>query len=370
MSIPNGSLHLVGLSYSKIFPQVHQELAYWKKRAAEIPDEELKRQALSSIQTKTFHCEGGSVYAILARKRWKEAVRFIVAYQTISDYLDNLCDRSTSLDPVDFSFLHQSMTDALTPGHVIKNYYKYRIEQEDNGYLVELVTTCQKTLSHIDRYEEIQPFLQKLASLYIDLQVHKHVKKEERVPRLKNWFQNYSSSWPDLSWYEFSACAGSTLGIFALVSYGLDGRASSQLAEKIFESYFPYMQGLHILLDYYIDQQEDEEEGDLNFCSYYPDELVMEKRFLYFIKETEERLRSLPDRRFHRLVAKGLVGMYLADKKVKQIKHANRMIPKLLNEAGLKAKFFYVNTKLYHKVRPVMSLLNYTPVSGQITKSP
>ncbi|MBO8156694.1 MAG: tetraprenyl-beta-curcumene synthase family protein [Bacillaceae bacterium] len=354
-SIPKGSLHLVGLCYTKIFPQVHKELGYWKKRASHIPDPELKTQALSSIETKTFHCEGGSIYAILAQEQWKEAVRFVVAYQTISDYLDNLCDRSTSLDPVDFSFLHQSMTDALTPGAETKNYYMYRNEQEDNGYLAELVATCQETLEKITNYQFIQPYLLELSSLYSDLQVHKHVSNEERVPRLKNWFQKHASRWPDLTWYEFSACAGSTLGIFTLVSYALNGQASERMANQIFKSYFPFMQGLHILLDYYIDQLEDEEEGDLNFCSYYPDEKTMEKRFLYFIQETEKHLQLIPDVDFHRLIAKGLVGMYLADKKVKKIKHANQMIPKLLNESGMKAKFFYVNTKLYHKVRPVLS---------------
>jgi len=53
---------------------------------------------------------------LLAGEKYKEAIRFIVAYQTISDYLDNLCDRSTSSDPADFRALHESMLHALTPG--------------------------------------------------------------------------------------------------------------------------------------------------------------------------------------------------------------------------------------------------------------
>ena len=52
--------------------------------------------------------------ALMANEQYREAIRFIVAYQTISDYLDNLCDRSTSLDPKDFSALHEAMKDALT----------------------------------------------------------------------------------------------------------------------------------------------------------------------------------------------------------------------------------------------------------------
>src|SRR5574342_917696 len=100
--------------YVKILPIVHQELSYWKNRASEIPNEELRKQAIASIEHKTFHCEGGAILALLAKHDYKKSIRFIVAYQTISDYLDNLCDRSTSLDPNDFAALHESMTDVFS----------------------------------------------------------------------------------------------------------------------------------------------------------------------------------------------------------------------------------------------------------------
>src|SRR5699024_12521302 len=96
---------------------VDRELYFWKKRAEAIPNDELRRQALSSIKSKRFHCQGGAVYALLAGYRWREAIRFMVAYQTISDYLDNLCDRGTSLKHADFLLLHQSMLYAVTPSN-------------------------------------------------------------------------------------------------------------------------------------------------------------------------------------------------------------------------------------------------------------
>src|SRR5690625_3617211 len=142
--------------YRKIFPQVRKELDYWTTRATQIPDKELKRQALASIHSKRFHCQGGAVFALLAGKQWKEAVRFIVAYQTISDYLDNLCDRSTSLDPMDFRLLHHSMRDALTPGREQKNYYALREDQDDGSYLSDLAAACQNILKTIKNYSAIQ----------------------------------------------------------------------------------------------------------------------------------------------------------------------------------------------------------------------
>lgn len=349
---PKSAFKLMSVVYRKIFPEVNHVLSYWKSRAEKIPNEELRIQALASMKTKRFHCLGGAVYALLAGERWKEAVQFIVAYQTISDYLDNLCDRSKSMDPTDFSLLHQAMSDALTPGKKPRNYYLFREDQEDDNYLTDLVKTCQQVLEKLDEYGAIQNKILQLEGLYKDLQVHKHVKMEERVPRLTNWFDNQKEMVLTLSWYEFSAAAGSTLGVFCLVCYALGGKMTDELAEKVYQSYFPFVQGLHILLDYYIDQLEDRQEADLNFCSYYPNREKMQERLLYFIESASKRVQDLPDGRFHNMVIDGLVGLYLGDAKVKYIEGSNEMKREMLKESGYKARFFHWNTKLYYKIKP------------------
>ncbi|UFU01403.1 tetraprenyl-beta-curcumene synthase family protein [Radiobacillus kanasensis] len=337
--------------FQDIFPVVDKELQYWNERAQKIPNKELSHQAQASIASKRFHCQGGAVFSMLAGPKWKEAITFIVAYQTISDYLDNLCDRSTSLDPDDFTLLHQSMADALSPANEIQNYYALRKEQKDDGYLRDLVKTCQKSLAEIPGLSVIQPYLLELETLYGDLQVHKHVRIEERVSRLEEWFRQEKDKHPGLSWYEFSACSGSTLGIFCLVSYAMGGQITASLAKEVYESYFPYMQGLHILLDYYIDQQEDEQEGDLNFCSYYESLENMEQRFLHFIVETNKHVQSLPNKRFHEMVHTGLVGLYLADPKVKKLASGKQMTKRLLRASGLRSSFFHYNVKMYNRLK-------------------
>ncbi|MFC7063909.1 tetraprenyl-beta-curcumene synthase family protein [Halobacillus seohaensis] len=351
MKIPTRALPLMIRVYKKIFPRVHIELNLWREKAKAIPNQELRTQALASIQAKTFHCEGGGIYSLLAKDQWEEAIRFIVAYQTISDYLDNLCDRSTSMDPKDFKMLHEAMVDALTPTNQVKDYYYFRKDKDDGGYLRSLVLTCQDVLGQSSNYQISQSYTTTLGQLYSDLQVHKHVREEERIPRLKHWHQNHQSKCPQLEWYEFSASTGSTLGIYCLVSYTLSGNMTDQLAEQIDQSYFPYMQGLHILLDYYIDQEEDEEEGDLNFCSYYEHEDRMRERFVYFVNETNRSIKNLPNRAFHQMVHEGLVGMYLADHKVKALDHAKSFVKSLLRASGKKATFFYLNTKVYNRIR-------------------
>lgn len=104
-------------THFKLIPLVRSYLKSWRLQAQKIPNAELRRQALGSLNENQFHCEGGSIYGLLAKRHYPEAIKFIVAYQTISDYLDNLCDRSNSLDPEDFSALHESLLNAMTPEH-------------------------------------------------------------------------------------------------------------------------------------------------------------------------------------------------------------------------------------------------------------
>ncbi|MEK3934948.1 tetraprenyl-beta-curcumene synthase family protein [Sporosarcina sp. FSL W7-1349] len=351
MSVPIQPMALMSRVYRDVMPVVHEELRYWKQRADLIPNAELRRQALASIEQKTFHCEGGAILALTALGRKDEAIRFIVAYQTISDYLDNLCDRSTSLDPDDFAALHEAMEDAVTVGAPVRAYYRFRNDRDDGGYLVELMHTCQSVLGTMPHYEFIQPYLQKLCRVYSDLQIHKHVRQEERVDRLQAWFAKHRNGLPEMGWHEFSACAGSTLGIFCLVSYALRPDFQDTYPDLIYQGYFPFIQGLHIMLDYLIDQEEDREGGDLNFCFYYDTVEDLFDRLLYFFNVADAYASNLPDARFHKLIIRGLLGIYLSDRKVSAQKDVKPLARKLLKQGGAVSRFFYWNSCGYRWVQ-------------------
>jgi len=350
VTIPTSPWTMMAKAFFNVLPDTHYCLNKWKNLAKQIPDTELRRQALMSIRTKTFHCEGGSAYGLLAGEKYKEAIRFIVAYQTISDYLDNLCDRSTSSDPADFRALHESMLHALTPGARCTSYYRFRDKQDDGGYLISLVTTCQNVLEKLPAYDKISPALHELAGYYCDLQVHKHVKEKDRVPRLENWFKAHQDDLPEMSWYEFSACCGSTLGIFCLVACAFHKQCSDDLVSRIKEAYFPWVQGFHILLDYFIDQEEDRIGGDLNFCSYYKDEEEMLRRLTYFFNQADISISGLPNPKFHRMVNRGLFAIYLSDKKVNRQETVHRIAKKMIRLGGWTTYFFYLNGWLYRRI--------------------
>ncbi len=109
------------------------------------------------------------------------------------------------------------------------------------------------------------------------------------------------------------------------------------------------VQGLHIMLDYFIDQEEDRAEDDLNFVFYYESEEEMVRRIRHFKEKAEETIRCLPDWKFHRLINKGLLAIYLADQKVQQDKELKRTAKRFIRFGGLPTVFFYLNSWVYRR---------------------
>lgn len=337
--------------YRFVRPTLEKEFAAWYKRAQQIPDAELRKQALASMDTKKFHCEGGAVFATQVIPSVHVIVPLIVAYQTISDYLDNLCDRSTSLDPQDFRQLHASMQDALTPGAPLQDYYRYREERNDGGFLAALVQACQSCVRQLPSYGRIMPHVLRLSRLYSDLQVYKHIAHEEREAQLLSWWERHRDRYPQIHWQEFSAVTGSTINIFALFCLATEPDLAEEKITAVNRAYFPWICGLHILLDYLIDLEEDRLGGDLNFVSYYTSEREATQRLQYFIQQAKASTKGLPNAAFHRMIVDGLVAFYLVDRKVNRSQPRIYTIAKeLLKQAkGLPSVLFYVNSLLVRR---------------------
>ncbi len=326
---------------TKVLPAVDKELGRWTKRADAIPNPELRAQALASIEAKRFHCEGGSIYAALRPDFVNDLVPLIVALQTISDYLDNLCDRSTSQDGRDFRRLHTAMLDAVSPAWPsTHDYYALHPEKDDGGYLAALVGECRSRLSRLPGQSVIQEQTRRYVGLYNDLQVYKHIRPERRIPALEYWFARHRRRYPDLYWWEFAAASGSTLGVFVLMVLATTPTLTPSAVAALDKAYFPWIAGLHILLDYFIDQEEDRRGGDLNLVSFYPSRRVLRRRLKWIFRNANAEAAKLPDGTFHRMVVHGLPGLYLTDQKVRR----QRLHPiawDLIRAGGVDTAFVY-----------------------------
>lgn len=315
-------------------PQVKRLLKYWEGEAIKCVNPELKKQALSSLQSKAFHCQGGAVFAVPYREWEPLLVELIVAYQTLCDYLDNLCDRANCTDGSAFLQLHQSLTDALTPGQQpLQDYYREYPFKDDGLYIDKLVQQCRKCVAQFPSYDIVYNDIIALVDLYIKLQVYKHIAWEKREKELQDWADSLRPAWSGILWQEFAAASGSTLAVFALLGLATCGDASKSDSQAIVQTYFPWICGLHILLDYFIDREEDKKGGDLNFTFYYPDMETMMDRLKLFINRAHKNAGFLPNPEFTRIVVEGLLAMYLSDKKVSHQGY-KKLARQLVNESG------------------------------------
>ncbi|BBB90811.1 MAG TPA: tetraprenyl-beta-curcumene synthase family protein [Methylomusa anaerophila] len=322
-----------------VFPLVDRELECWRQ-AAGGGRRELTEQALDSIHLKKFHCQGGSVYSLYRGVPTAKFVRLVVALQTISDYLDNLCDRAGITDEPAFRQLHLAMTDALDPEAQIHDYYAYYPYQDDGGYLRRLVETCRQEITNLPSYPVVKPEILRQAGFYSELQTYKHLHPDVREEKMLAWINTHLPSYPGISPWEFAAATGSTLGMFMLCAAACDSDLTQEKAGQIAQAYFPWINGLHILLDYFIDNAEDRLNGDLNFVSYYKDSEETKSRLRFFGQQALTQAKTLPHPAFAETVVSGLFAMYLSDPKTDA--PAEKAIKQqLLKSAGFYSNFMY-----------------------------
>lgn len=307
---------------------------------------------MASIKLKKFHCQGGSVYSLYPGSNTERMLELVVALQTISDYLDNLCDRTEVKEERAFRQLHLAFTEALEPGNYMSDYYLYYPLKKDGGYLYKLVERCRACIKGLPTYNLVKEHTVRLGRLYSDLQVYKHLPLDIREKKVMEWSMPYLKDYNGISNWEFAAAAGSTLAIFMLFAIASDDKCSGQDIAKILEVYFPWVCGLHILLDYYIDLKEDKEWGDLNFVSYYSNMEECESRLKLFIRNATEGIIKLDNSIFHVTVIQGLLALYLSDPKAEYGEQA-AISRRLVRSGGKMAHLLWRMCKYLRKKRVV-----------------
>jgi tetraprenyl-beta-curcumene synthase len=345
-------LNLLRRFIQNVFPLVDTELSAWHNYAQNHCCPLLREQALASIQAKRFHCLGGSVYSLYPKVSTADFVRLVVALQTISDYLDNLCDRAGVAEEAAFRQLHLAMTDALDPASPQHNYYAAYPVNDDGGYLDGLVQTCRRILVTLPRYKIVKPLVLTSAGLYSELQTYKHLHPADREAKMLNWINRHLPAYPEINPWEFAAATGSTLSIFVLCAAASDPTLDDNQAQAIAAAYFPWINGLHILLDYFIDLAEDRVHNDLNFVAYYPDDQTIATRLALFNERALALAGQIPYAAFTQTVIQGLLALYLSDAKTRPPRE-QQITRIVLNTAGNYTKLMYGLCKVLRTAKKI-----------------
>ncbi len=299
----------------RIVPVSARALSTIRARAQRIPDDRLRNEAVASIDGKAFHVAGASILAtFLPRVQARQFVDIVTPLETIYDYLDNLCDRHPEVNPQAYPVLHLAIADALDPHAAPRDYYANGPTGDDGGYLKSLVMQTQQALKNAPYADTLQPHFFDAAAFYAELQTFKHLPRGQRELACVAWYERNRIRFGSLDWHEFACAAGSNMHVFAALYTAFTGR--SDAIAPTYDAYFPFVSAIHILLDSFIDQDEDEEHDDLNFARVYGNSKVMCERLTFMTSTARERLSQLPDAGRHRFVLDIMTLFYLSHPKV------------------------------------------------------
>lgn len=298
-----------------VVPLARAALAQIEALAQAIPDDRLRHEALASITAKAYHVAGGSILAtFLPRSARTHYVEIVAPLESIYDFLDNLCDRHPGVPVEAYPVLHRALEDALDPLSDPRTYYDLGPAGDDGGYLQALVRRTRAALSRVAGHERLLAHFRESARLYAELQTYKHYPPQQREAACVNWHRRHRERFGDLSWWEFASAAGSQFGVYGPLYALLAGEYDE--IEPVYDAYFPAFSAVHVLLDYFIDQAEDREHGELNFVECYPDSQRMRERMRELSMRARRRFEQLARPRAHAFVLHVMALFYLTHPKV------------------------------------------------------
>lgn len=263
-------------------PLAQEELQFLHKKTSLIKDQNLSKLAQWSIETKAFHSLGAAIFSLpLDRGKAKDFIQGIVAFETIADFLDTVCDRGEITKEENYAALHNIIVKTVA----LENPDEYNIIPSSSEYFKVLINRSQNLISRLPSYPIVRPFLIKSAKTYSYMQTFTHLPKGVREEKCKKWFTEQKDEFePDITWWEFTAAGGSTLTLFALLLAAYNPNLEKDQALLVYNTYYPWMNGINILMDSFIDQDDDNKNGDMNFMTYYKDENAVVDGLSKFIK--------------------------------------------------------------------------------------
>jgi tetraprenyl-beta-curcumene synthase len=331
-----------------VFPLLRREVRHWRERADQIPDPDLRELALSAGR-KHGNLEGAAAFAAFVPRAHRRAVvRALVAFQQAYNYLDLLAEQPRA-DPVAGARgLHQALLDALdsldpalgaestalapgaarldltargeaeSPGWVgagSPDYYARYPQREDNGYLSELVDTCRTALRTLPSYTAVAASARTATQRIVEFQSLNLATSQGDHDAFTRWARAETPPGTDLEWWEAAAAGGSSLGVYALIATAAAPVVDASEVRAIEDAYFPWICGLHSLLDHLVDRTEDVAAGQRNLIDNYASSEQATVRMRTLARrsaDAAQELSRLQGRR-HSIVLAGMAGNYLSD---------------------------------------------------------
>jgi tetraprenyl-beta-curcumene synthase len=114
------------------------------------------------------------------------------------------------------------------------------------------------------------------------------------------------------SWFELSGAASASLTIHAFLALAAQPGCSELEIRRTCAAYFPWISGVATMLDSYVDQAEDERNGDHRYVGHYFDRASAGERLRDLVARSTAEARRLRHGHRHGVIAACMIAMYLS----------------------------------------------------------
>ncbi len=289
---------------------VSRETRAWRAMAASIPDAALREDALYALDHKRGHADGAALFTILPRRRDPDLLRLVVAYETIVDFLDNVNERHPM--PANGEQLHHALADALDPDAPLRDYYRHHPWCDDGGYLLALVNVCREHCRALPSFERVRPLLARETRRSLVLGINHDEDTTRRDAALRAWAAMEYPYERELSWFELSGAASATLVVHVLLTLAAEPRVSEVDVQSAYAAHWPWIALATTMLDSYVDQADDDADGNHSYIAHYPDSDAAAVRLRESIGRALAGARGLRDGNRHLVIVGCMIALYLS----------------------------------------------------------
>lgn len=295
-----------------IFPQVQRELSHWRRRALQIPDRALRRQALDAQRAERGNLDGAAAFAVLApRAHRAQVVRASVAFQVMYEYVDSLAEEPSSDSVANGQRLHLALLTALSPHSEHPDYYEFHSGSRDNGYIRSLVNSCREALDALPSYVTVEHAALRAARRIVAYQSLNHHPRGE-THALARWASNLTPEGTGLHWWETAAGAASSLTLLPLIAVAAQPALCTSETAAMESAYFPWIGALNQLLDSLIDRAADREAGHHSLIDHYESVEEAAARLGAIARRAMQATESIPESIQHAMLLAAMSSYYLS----------------------------------------------------------
>jgi tetraprenyl-beta-curcumene synthase len=294
-----------------VAPEVHRQLARWRRRAEEIGDPALRSLALDKLAEEGFNAEVAATLATLvARRRRRQVIEALVALEVLFDFLDGLTEVPATAAGSDGACPSQALTDAVTPAEApCGDYYACHPQGQDGGYLEELAGAVRTVLATLPAAARLADHLRAAAGRSAEAQLRIHAASAAGPDGLERWARAQARESPQ-RWRELLAgAASSVLCLHALIAAAADPRTTAEHGRQIDQAYL-WISALPTILDSVVDRDADAGSGRAGYLALYESSDVLAARLSEVAHTALRHTRGAPHAAHHVMTLVGVVAYY------------------------------------------------------------